>query len=96
VNCAADDTASFRLAKMLHVGSNKKSRRFRSLSKAFHKERYAKVEVMCSSPVNRSKSKGVIVARIAPSIVWLVCACQGCPSQIRALRASFFVLAAPP
>jgi hypothetical protein len=32
-----------------------------------------------------------VMARIALSSVWLVCACQGCPSQRRALRASFFV-----
>jgi hypothetical protein len=37
-----------------------------------------------------------VMARIALSIVWLVCACQGCPWQRRALRAGFFVLAAPP
>lgn len=29
-------------------------RGFRSLSKAFHKERYAKVEVMSSSPVSKA------------------------------------------
>jgi hypothetical protein len=52
---------------------------FRSLSKAFDKERYAKVEVMSSSLVEQSKMNEVIVARTASSIVWLVCACQGCP-----------------
>jgi hypothetical protein len=31
------------------------ARVFRSLWKAFHKERYAKVEVMCSSLVSRAK-----------------------------------------
>jgi hypothetical protein len=30
VNCAADDTAPFRLARMLRVGSNSSTRRFRS------------------------------------------------------------------
>jgi hypothetical protein len=30
--------------------------RFRSLSKAFDKERYAKVEVMCSFPVEQVKT----------------------------------------
>ena len=37
-----------------------------------------------------------VMARIALSSVWLVCACQGCPWQRRALRAGSFVLAAPP
>jgi hypothetical protein len=32
-----------------------KTRRFRSLWKAFHKERYAKVEVMSSSPWSETK-----------------------------------------
>jgi len=39
-------------SRMLRVGSNR-TRRFRSLWKAFHKERYAKVEVMRSSLVDR-------------------------------------------
>jgi hypothetical protein len=30
-----------------------------------------------------------VMARIAPSSVWLVCACQGCPWLRRALRAVF-------
>jgi len=37
-----------------------------------------------------------VMARNALCIVWLVCACQGCPWYRRALRAGFFVLAAPP
>jgi len=36
-----------------------------------------------------------VMARIALSIVWLVCACQGCPHNRLALRAGF-LLAAPP
>ena len=88
--------AQLRLSTMLRVGSNTIARRFRSLWKACHKERYAKVEVISSSPVEQSKMNEVIVARTASSIVWLVCACQGCPWWRRALRASFFVLAAPP
>jgi hypothetical protein len=32
-----------------------KTRRFRSLSKAFDKERYAKVEVMSSSPLSGTR-----------------------------------------
>ena len=39
--------------------------------------------------VERSKAMGAIVARIASSIVWLGCACQGCPHHRRALRAGF-------
>jgi hypothetical protein len=35
------------------------------------------------------------VAQIGLSILWLVCACQGCPHQRRALRAGF-CSAAPP
>jgi hypothetical protein len=31
------------------------------------------------------------MARVALSIVWLDCACQGCPHQRRALRAGFSV-----
>ena len=53
VNCAADDTAPFRLARTLR-NRLKKTRRFRSLSKAFDKERYAKVEVMSSSLVSEA------------------------------------------
>ena len=33
----------------------------------------------------------VIVARTASSIVWPVCACQGCPQQNKVLRAGFLV-----
>ncbi len=44
----------------------------------------------------QSRMMAAVMARIALSIVWLVCACQGCPQQRRALRAGFFVLAAPP
>ena len=66
-------------------------RGFRSLSKAFDKERYAKVEVMSSSASGQSKKNEVIVARIASFIVRLVCACQGCPHQKWALRAGFLV-----
>ena len=54
-------------------------------------ERYAKVEVMSSSLVEQSKMNEVIVARTASSIVWLVCACQGCPQPNKALRAGFLV-----
>jgi hypothetical protein len=71
--------AQLRLSTILRVGSNIIARRFRSLSKAFDKERYAKVEVMSSSLVEQSKMNEVIVARTALSIVWLGCACQGCP-----------------
>jgi hypothetical protein len=46
--------AQLRLSRMLRVGSNNLTRRFRSLSKAFDKERYAKVEVMSSSPVSEA------------------------------------------
>ena len=50
--------AQLGLSTMLRVGSNTIARRFRSLWKACHKERYAKVEVMRSSLVNRLKSRG--------------------------------------
>jgi hypothetical protein len=46
--------AAAEMSMILRVGSNR-TRRFRSLSKAFDKERYAKVEVMSSSLVNRVK-----------------------------------------
>jgi hypothetical protein len=49
------------------------------------------VEVISSSPVEQSKMNEVIVARAASSIVWLICACQGCPQQNKALRAGFLV-----
>jgi hypothetical protein len=32
-----------------------------------------------------------VMARIALAIVWLVCACQGCPQKNKALRAGLFV-----
>ena len=46
---------------------------------------------MSSSLVEQSKMNEVIVARTASSIVWLICACQGCPQQNKALRAGFLV-----
>ena len=46
---------------------------------------------MSSSLVEQSKMNEVIVARTASSIVWLVCACQGCPQPNKALRAGFLV-----
>jgi len=46
---------------------------------------------MSSSLVEQSKIDEVIVARTASSIVWPVCACQGCPQQNKALRAGFLV-----
>ena len=49
------------------------------------------MEVISSSPVEQSKMNEVIVARTASSIVWLVCACQGCPQPNKALRAGFLV-----
>jgi hypothetical protein len=55
------DAARFRsdekAGQLYGLGGNVKDtsgRGFRSLSKAFDKERYAKVEVMCSSPVSEA------------------------------------------
>jgi len=39
----------------------------------------------------RSRMMTAVMARIALAIVWLVCACQGCPQKNKALRAGLFV-----
>ena len=50
----SDDMAAAGASRMLRIARSFRSR-FRSLSKAFDKERYAKVEVMRSSPLSGTR-----------------------------------------
>jgi hypothetical protein len=70
-------------------GSDENHRDCKAAAESIRSSLVCKWEFQKSYSPKKCIRRGAALARIASSIVWLVCACQGCPQQRWALRAGF-------